>query len=234
MKIGRTLGVVLGITAALGFGFMAAGIGMPQAEAAPVTGVCPNTTFLSNSGACDIEFVLSSTGTLTTLVNSTTPYEGSDDQLVGVINNDPSVNITGLALTGPSGLFGFDGDGICTYGVGNAFGNTPATPSSLLSYCSASQLAGTDGTNGNDYQGPDNSNVNGFSGFTSSGTTGQANFTTPLLNGQTTFFSLELAPSSAITGSINPPPPTPEPGTLALFGTVGLGMLPILRNKFRK
>jgi len=227
MKITRLVGVALGITAAVGFGFMAAGAGMPQAQAAPVANVCPNTAFLSNGGDCDTEFVLNSNGTLTTLSNSMVPYENSDDQLIGVINNDPSINITGLTLTGPSGLFGFDGDGICTYAPGNGFGNTPATPAGILSYCSGSQIGGTDPQ---DYQGPDNT----FSNINANQSSGQANFNTPILNGQSTFFSLELSPSAAgsIGVGLNP---TPEPGTLALLGPMALALLPMLRRRrFRK
>lgn len=230
MKIGRLVSVALGITAALAFGFMAAGAGMPRAEAAPapVAGVCPNTTFLSNGGECDTEFVLDATGTLFDLSNSTTPYEGSDDQLVGVINEDPSFVIGGITVTGPSGLFGFDGDGICTYGTGNAFGNTPATPAGLLSYCTTSQL---DGVDPGDYQGPTTT----FSGINGAESAGTANFSTPLTVGENTFFSLELSPTAGggIGGSVTPSP-TPEPGTLALLGPMGLALLPMLRRRIRK
>jgi len=234
MKIGRTFGVVLGITAALGFGFMAAGVGMPQADASPspVAGVCPNTTgLLVNSGQCNIELILDSTGTLNTLVNSTSAYDGSEDQVVGVINEDPGVNISSLSLTGP-GIFGLDGDGICTF-------QSAATPSGILGYCSPSQVGGTDPS---DYQGPDNT-------FTvSNANTGTVNFTTPIMDvsgtgvagtpNNSTFFSLEGPPSTTGFGSASvgttPISATPEPSSLALLGTVGLGMLPILRSrKFR-
>jgi len=230
MKIGRCFGVVLGITAALGFGVMATGVGMPQADAAPspVAGVCPNTFNLANSGQCNIELILDSSGTLNTVVNSVSPYDGSEDQLVGVINEDPSVNISSIGLTG-SDIFGLDGDGICTY-------QSVATPSGILGYCTSSQVAGTDPS---DYQGPDNTfavtnadagTVNFTSAITDASGTGIAG--TP---NNSTFFSLEEAPSQTGFGSTSvgttPINATPEPGSLALLGTVGLGMLPMLRKR---
>jgi len=231
MKIGRCFGVVLGITAALGFGVMATGVGMPQADAAPspVAGVCPNTFNLANSGQCNVELILDAGGTLNTVVvDSTHPYDGSEDQLVGVINEDPNANISSIGLTG-SGIFGLDGDGICTY-------QSASTPSGILGYCTSSQVAGTDPQ---DYQGPDNTfavtnansgTVNFSSAITDASGTGIAG--TP---NNSTFFSLEEAPSQTGFGSTSvgttPINATPEPGSLALLGTVGLGMLPMLRKR---
>ena len=48
------------------------------------------------------------------------PYEGSDDTLVCIVNNS-NVPIKSIVLTSPNNIFGFDGDGIDTYGApGNA------------------------------------------------------------------------------------------------------------------
>jgi len=229
MKIGRFFGMALGITAALGFGVLATG-GIQQAEA-QVSNVCPNTLALSNSGQCDTEFVLNANGTLSTLANSTLPYDGADDQLVGVINNDPNFVIGGITLTGPSDLFGFDGDGICTYGPLNPFGNAVATPSGSLGYCTQDQSNGDESTVvGNDYQGPDNSSPNGFNTIDAGLDTGTVTFTNPLTNGQTTFFSLELSPAAGGLGG-GVIAPTPEPGTLLLLGPMGLALLPMLRRR---
>jgi hypothetical protein len=46
--------------------------------------------------------------------NNQGPYDGSDDTLVGVVNNS-SIPIASLALTSGNPIFGFDGDGLCTY-----------------------------------------------------------------------------------------------------------------------
>lgn len=43
------------------------------------------------------------------------PYDGVEDTLIGVVN-DSSKTIGALALTSSTDLFGFDGDGICSYG----------------------------------------------------------------------------------------------------------------------
>jgi len=83
---------------------------------------------------------------LITLANSPNPYDGADDQLIGVIKNDPNFNIGGINLTRPSDLFGFDGDGICTHGPLNPFGNTVATPSGF--WGTARRTSATPLTNG--------------------------------------------------------------------------------------
>src|SRR4051794_13319386 len=46
--------------------------------------------------------------------NNQGPYDSSDDTLVGVVNNS-KVPIASLKLTSGQPIFGFDGDGLCTY-----------------------------------------------------------------------------------------------------------------------
>src|SRR6185312_8146610 len=103
-------------------------------------------------------------------------YDGSDDALIGVINNSGSVYTGSFTLTGSGnggGLFDFENDGICTFSfTGNG-------------YCTASQ---TNGTDPQDYYGP-------LSTYTNIGTTsvfhdtGTVNIT-GLAAGASTFFSL--------------------------------------------
>src|ERR1019366_887666 len=45
-----------------------------------------------------------------TILGNGNPYDGSEDTLVGIQNNSSGV-LNDIALTGTSGLFGFDGDG---------------------------------------------------------------------------------------------------------------------------
>jgi hypothetical protein len=49
-----------------------------------------------------------------TISNNQGPYDGSDDTLVGVVNNS-KVPIASMKLTSSNPIFGFDGDGLCTY-----------------------------------------------------------------------------------------------------------------------
>ena len=106
------------------------------------------------------------------------PYDTVDDTLVGIVNNTAKP-VYAVQLSGEStgtDLFGFDGDGICTYGPTAAPTRTappvaaPAQvggPANLrratraTAYCNASQLAGSAGPtgldpNGSDYEGPNN------------------------------------------------------------------------------
>jgi hypothetical protein len=99
-----------------------------------------------------------------------------------------------MNLSSTLGIFGFDGDGIDTYG---ATGNS-------------SDLTG--------YGGPEAY----FSGINGSGTSGTVNFLNGGLAPLTeTFFSLEEAPSLA-TGGVTATSAAPEPASLALAG-IGAG-----------
>lgn len=137
------------------------------ATAVTLLGVVTGTASASNSvtapftecpavGAapsCDILLVVNPDNSVSVLGDSSVgPYDGSDDTLVGIVNNSaspvPAVTVSGTN----SGLAGFDGDGICTYATG---GTTGGSGAGFVgdSYCNAQQLAGTDPE---DYQGPDN------------------------------------------------------------------------------
>ena len=94
------------------------------------------------------------------------PYDGVEDTLVGVVN-DSSHPIDALALRSTTNLFGFEGDGICSYGVG----------------CS--------GTTG--YEGPNTL----FSDVSADASSGLVNFPAGLASGASTYFSLEESLSSA-------------------------------------
>jgi hypothetical protein len=131
---------------------------------------------------CNVIITINANGSVTVTEPDATAYETSEDVLVGVVNNT-GAPLSSLTITGGAGndIFGFDGDGICVYTfVGS-------------SYCTTAQMNGTDP---GDYQGPTST----FSMISADHNTGTVNFSTPIsAGGGTTYFSLEGAPTSALT-----------------------------------
>ena len=145
-----------------------------------------NQAYLTAGGGCNTLVTVAANGSVSITTSNSSPYDGSDDTLVGVVNNS-STPLTTLTITG-SGISGFEGDGICAFGAGGTAGDTFTSGSSA--YCTSAQLSGTDP---GDYAGPNQV----FSNF-SSGNSLTVTFTTPVpANGGTTFFSLEEPPSTA-------------------------------------
>jgi hypothetical protein len=182
--------------------------------------ICPVTA--NTNTDCGFIITIGSGGSLTGVaVAGASPYDGSDDALIGIVNNSGSTFTGAITLMGSGnggGLFGFDGDGICTFA--GLFGSGPA---SAYSYCSANQTAGFDP---GDYQGPINtfSNIHTTTIFDDTGTVN----VTGLLTGASTFFSVESAPNSfvpVITGG------SPEPGTMVLLGSGLIGMTYFVRRR---
>jgi hypothetical protein len=121
------------------------------------------------------------------------PYDGVDDTLVGVVNNG-KLPINSLILSSGTNIFGFDGDGIDTYGApGNASDTTG-------------------------YGGPDAY----FTNINAAQTSGTVNFLTPIPVGGSTYFGLEnsianaVSCQDAINGSV-PPPTVNGPQISATF-----------------
>jgi hypothetical protein len=163
------------------------------------TGTTPYLPDNSGTG-CNTVITISSSGSLSVAVPDANPYDGAEDTLVGVVNNS-SNTITQLTLSG-SDIFGFDGDGICTF----AFAGN--------SYCSASALSGTDPQ---DYQGPTSTfNI-------TDSDSGTVNFNPGIAPGTSTYFSLEEPPSASLAGTVTGSTPghptnnTPEPASVALM-----------------
>src|SRR5579862_5190949 len=91
--------------------------------------ICPATGVATG---CGVLITITDTGSGpvlgVTMPGNGNPYDGSDDTLVGVINDTAGDTITSFILSFSSDIFGFDGDGMCTYyGVGTHGANTCGT-----------------------------------------------------------------------------------------------------------
>jgi hypothetical protein len=73
------------------------------------------------------------------------PYDGDDDTLVGVVNAT-SKALSGLSLSSNTDIFGFDGDGICTYSGWTGDSGCPYGPTGYEG--PATQLIGNGGDSG--------------------------------------------------------------------------------------
>jgi len=144
------------------------------ASAATPTGVCPA---VGHATDCGVLITIGATGSVTIQNEGNgNPYDGHDDTLIGVVN-DSTASLASITLTSTEDIFGFDGDGICTY----------ASHDSALSYCTSANDPTHPDTLGADYEGP----INTFSNITDHDTKGEVDFTGGLAGGSSTFFSLE-------------------------------------------
>jgi hypothetical protein len=177
-------------------------LGVLCPAAASAASLCPA---FGTASDCTTVITISATGGLSVAAGaSTNPnYDGVEDQLVGFVNNS-NLTITSISLNGGSNaIFGFDGDGIDTYG---AAGNSHDTTG---------------------YGGADSY----FSSINGGKTTGTVDFVTPIGPGGFTYFSLEYPfTTGSITGTVTGV--TPEPSTLLLLGTGILGLAARLRSRF--
>ena len=166
--------------------------------------ICPGASTRTNfppppdptGTGCNAVITIAAGGAITVAITDSTPYEASEDVLVGVKNNSGAA-VGSLNITSTTGAFGFDGDGICTFTfVGS-------------SYCTASQIAGMDP---GDYAGPGVT----FTNITGGGNNGTVNFSPGVAaNGGTAYFSLEGLPSASLVvtnpgggGATTPAPPS--------------------------
>src|SRR5437763_1806963 len=152
---------------------------------------------------CNVIITAGPGGSFVTTLPNPSPYDGSDDNLVGIINNSGGT-ITSLSFVGSGnggGLFAFDGDGLQFYN--SAAGGSPDN---------TTYGGKVSSTAGFDLSGPNDSftNIHTTTVFDDSGTVVFGAGGIP--NGGSAYFSLESAPSINIT------PVTPEPASLALLG----------------
>jgi len=144
---------------------------------------------------CNVVITINPDRSATVAVNDASPYDGSDDALIGVVNNSglplPSIYLNGV------GIFSFDQDGICAFTfIGDE-------------YC-GSAVTG--------YEGP----TSRFSNISFDGSAGTVSFK-PFVSadGGAAYFSLEGLPSATV-GVSSPcamtltPPPLPS-GNVGAF-----------------
>lgn len=154
---------------------------------------------------CNIVITVNSGGSLTVTNKDNVGYDNdipTVSMLMGVVNNSGST-VSSLSLSG-SGIFEFEGAGICVYTfVGS-------------SYCTTAQIHGTDPQ---DYQGPTTT----LSATTPSA--GTVTFTGGLASGATTYFSLVgIANLVTVIGTANLVPNTTSVPTLGDAGLLLLAM----------
>jgi hypothetical protein len=182
---------------------------------------CPSVG--SDTNGC--EFIITVTGvnssgaatTFSVAVNAPDqgPFDGSEDTLVGVINNSGGV-LKSMTLSNAAGQFGFDGDGAC---IGSY------SPQPTAAQCLGG-VYGTGSTGWNDYL---SVSATSFSNITS--TTGTVNLNN-IAAGGTAWFDLEGALTvNQLGGS-----PSPAPSSLVLLGIgmAALAMFWFVKGKFAR
>ncbi|MGH2938681.1 MAG: DUF6531 domain-containing protein [Solirubrobacterales bacterium] len=157
--------------------------GHSAALASPLAAAAPSPPFtecpaVGADGSCAILVDVTDSG-ITILGDPTQgPYDGSDDTLVGVLNQS-SKSLGHLSLGSDTYIFGFDGDGLCTYlaDPGCPFGPTG-------------------------YEGPGTS----FAQISPDFTSGVVSFSPAIAPGGSAYFSLEepLTSSAVVSGGPSP------------------------------
>jgi hypothetical protein len=127
------------------------------------------------------------------------PYDGSEDTYIGVVNNSSqTVNSLGLSAPHANDIFGFDGDGIDTFGA-------PSNSSD---------------TSDGGYGGPQGYFTNIVLGTPND--TGTVNFVGGIAAGGYTYFSLEgNLTSSSFSGGTVTTSSVPEPASLVAWSMLG-------------
>ena len=81
---------------------------------------------LGYASDCNLLITINSDGSITPSIPDTHAYDGTEDQYVGVLNNDPNLVVNSINLSG-IGIFQFDADGAfagartCTFDSSSGF-----------------------------------------------------------------------------------------------------------------
>jgi hypothetical protein len=123
----RTVAIVVSALSVSG-GLCAAGTASAASQQSPPFTECPA---IGASPSCEILLVVNADKTVSVLGDPAVgPFDGSDDTLVGIIN-DSAAAVSAVTVSGPgSGLSLFDGDGICSgdYGTWSGSSSCPYGP----------------------------------------------------------------------------------------------------------
>ena len=153
----------------------------PAVAPTPPFTQCPAIGF---DASCGILIVITDSGATVYTDPTQGPYDGVEDTLIGV-SNESSGTVASISLSSTTDLFGFDGDGICTF----LFAGDSGCPY---------------GTTG--YEGPNTT----FSNIAANFTSGVVDFTGGLAAGNSLYFSLEedlqsvpIIPPTILTTSLS-------------------------------
>ena len=180
------------------------------------TGAPGNTAYETNAatqGNCNLIITFNADSSIVTTIANSAPYDGVEDQLIGVVNNTSSPIMT-IALSNPGvRLFGFDADGICAF--------QPFAANGTAGLCNGSTTAST--TDPGDYLGTASS----FSNISAGLDSGSVNWANGIAAGTTGYFSLEEPASLNLVVNNQ----VPEPTSILLLGSALLGLSALRRRK---
>ena len=184
-----TAAVTLGILTPPATSLVSSSVSVAGADTVPVAPF-PECPAIGADTSCAVLLVINSDLSVSVYNDgSQGPFDGTEDTLIGIINESKTA-VHAITAYGPTDLFGFDGDGICS-GVYGTWSQAPATTTVAGDEGSAGCPYAATGATG--YEGPDTSFI---TDPTSSGD-GVIDFPNTLPASESTYFSLELAVTSA-------------------------------------